>query len=416
MNDRDAMAAPSKSPLRDALAAPRFRRLFLASTISRWGDTFNAVALVIVVFSLTGSSVKVAVTVAFEILPVILFGFIAGYVVDRFDRTRVMVAADLGRGALAVGLILAHDELWFIYAAAFGLSTLSVFFNPAVSSVIPGLVAEDEIVGANSALWSAAVISQIVLAPVAGALVASAGAGPAFAINAGSYLVSAALLRRLDIPSRVEIAQKSWRQVTEGLRIVRDNRLLSTLTIVQALAALSAGATSALLVVLAQDRLDVGPARFGILLGAIGVGAAIGPLVLQRVVRDTRTPLLLFGPYLLRGIVDLVLATLRSFLGAAVLLGAYGIGTSTGTVAYNSMLQRNVVDRVRGRIFAFYDVIWQSSRLLSIGIGGLLADHLGISAVYALGGGVLMLAATVGFAGVGRDELRVPIGGSTLEV
>ena len=404
------MTTRPKSPLRNALAAPRFRRLFLASTISRWGDTFNAVALVILVFRLTGSGVKVAATVAFEILPVILLGFIAGYVVDRFDRTRVMVAADLGRGAIALGLVFAHDELWFIYAAAFGLSTFSVFFNPAVSSVIPALVEEDDIVGANSALWSAAVISQIALAPLAGALVSFAGPGPAFAINAASYFISAVLLTRLEIPSRTEIAEKSWRQVTEGLRVVRGSRLLSTLTIVQALAALSAGATSALLVVLAQDHLDVGPTRFGILLGAIGVGAAVGPLVLQRFARDTRTPLLLFGPYLLRGIVDLGLATLRNFFGAVVLLGAYGIGTSTGMVTYNSVLQRNVADRLRGRIFAFYDVVWQSSRLLSIGIGGFLADRFGITAVYALGGALLILAAAVGFAGVRSDELRAPIG------
>ncbi len=405
-------AEPQSSPLRNALTSPHFRRLFLASTISRWGDTFNAVALVILVFRLTGSGIKVAATVAFEIVPVILLGFVAGYVVDRFDRRRVMVAADLGRATIALGLVLGQDELWFIYAAAFGLSALSVFFNPAASSVMPALVQDDDFVGANSALWSAAVISQIALAPLAGALVAFAGPGPAFAINAGSFLASAALLVRLEVPRPRDIPQKSWHQVTEGLRVVRGSRFLRTLTIVQILASLSAGATSALLVVLAQDHLEVGPARFGVLLAAIGVGAAIGPLILQRVARDPRTPLLLFGPYLLRGIVDVGLATLRSFLGAVGLLGVYGIGTSTGMVTYNSALQRNVADVVRGRIFAFYDVVWQSSRLMSIGIGGLLADRIGITVVYALGGGVLIVAAAVGFVGVSKEELQAPIGPS----
>jgi len=404
------MAERAPSPIRNALAAPRFRRLFIANTISRWGDTFNAVALVILVFRLTGSGIKVAGTVAFEIVPVILLGFVAGYVVDRFHRTQVMVAADLGRAAIAFGLAFAHGQLWFIYAAAFGFSSLTVFFNPAASSVIPALVEEDDVVGANSALWSAAVISQIVLAPLAGALVAFAGPGPAFAINGASFVMSAVLLTRLKIPRPAEVPRTSWHQVTEGLRVVRASRFLSVLTGVQAMAALSAGATSALLVVLAEDHLRVGPTHFGFLLAAIGIGAAAGPLLLQRLTREVRTPLFLFGPYLLRGTVDLGLAASSSFVFAVPLLGAYGIGTSTGMIAYNSALQRNVADSVRGRIFAFYDVVWQSSRLLSIGIGGFLADRLGITVVYALGGVLLLCAGALGMFGLSSRQLQSPIG------
>jgi MFS family permease len=88
-----------------------FRRLFAAHTISRWGDTFNAVALVIVVFQLTGSGLRVAGTVALEIAPVLLLGFFAGAFVDRHPRRRVMIAADLGRAAVAIGLAAFGDSL-----------------------------------------------------------------------------------------------------------------------------------------------------------------------------------------------------------------------------------------------------------------------------------------------------------------
>ncbi|MDP9386364.1 MAG: MFS transporter, partial [Actinomycetota bacterium] len=185
----------------------------------------------------------------------------------------------------------------------------------------------------------------------------------------------------------------------EGLHVVRSTPLLRTLAGVQALAALSAGATSALLVVLAERHLDVGAGRFGILIGAIGVGAGVGPLVLQRVVGDPLRPALLFGPYLLRGVVDLVLAAFSAFGVALVALAAYGLGTSTGTVTYNSVLQSVVPDRVRGRVFAFYDVVWQSSRLVSIGLGGVLADAAGIQAVYVIGGMLLLAAGGMGMAG-----------------
>lgn len=385
-----------------ALSRPGFRRLFAASTVSRSGDVFASVALVVLVYRLTGSGLRVGVAVAFEIAPVLLFGFVAGAVVDRLPRRRVMVAADLGRAGVALALALfGTSSLPAIYAAAFALSALTVFFNPASSSAVPALVAPDELVGANAALWSGAVVSQVVLAPVAGLTVAWAGAAPALVANAASFLASAGLLAGLALPPVAAAGAAAGRRLAElgeGLRAVRATPLLRTLASVQALAALSAGATSALLVVLAEEHLQVGPSRFGVLVGAIGVGAGLGPLVLQRVATDVRRPGLLFGPYLLRGAVDLVLAASASFGVALVSLAAYGVGTSTGMVTWNTVLQSSVPDRLRGRVFAFYDVVWQTSRLVSIGAGGVLADAAGIRAVYALGGALLLAAGALGVA------------------
>lgn len=390
----------ARPPLRRALRRPGFRRLFAAQTVSRWGDTFNSVALVIVVYRLTGSGVRVAAAVAFEIVPVVLLGFVAGAIVDRCSRRRVMVGADLGRAGVALALVVFHDQLAVVYVAAFLLSAFSVFFNPAAASLVPTLVPDSEVVGANSAIWSAAVISQIALAPLAGALVAFAGPGPAFALNAVTFLISAAFLQGLPRSGRGPApSTRHLADIAEGLRTIRASRFLATLAGVQGLAALSAGATSALLVVLAEEHLDVGAAEFGFLIAAIGVGAGFGPLVLQRFVEDVRRPVFLYGPYLLRGGVDIVLALSRSFGVALGALAVYGVGTSTGNVTYNSVLQTTVPDRLRGRVFAFYDVTWQTGRLVSIGIGGVLADTFGVVAVYWAGGLLLVVAGIVGLTG-----------------
>lgn len=393
------------SALTQALRKPRFRRLFFAQTISRWGDTFNYVALVILVFRLTGSGLKVAGIVAFEIVPVLLLGFVAGVVVDRFPRRAVMVISDLGRAAIAFGLAVNHDHLAMVYAAAFGLASFSVFFNPAAASVVPSLVDDEDVVGANSALWSAAVISQIVLAPVAGGVVAFAGPGWAFAINGATFVISAIFLMGLSFERAQSVAGKAAGDIVEGFKVLRRSRFLRALAGVQALAALSTGATSALLVVLAQEHLNVGSTRFGFLLTAIGLGAALGPLLLQRKVSEVRRPILLFGPYLLRGAVDLVLAAFSNFATALGALFFYGVGTSTGTITYNTALQLNVPDRLRGRIFAFYDVVWQSARLVSLALGGLLADRIGITAVYIMGGVLMLAAGALGLLAVPRKGM-----------
>jgi len=396
--------------IRNVLRHRGYRRLLIAQTVSRWGDTFNAVALVIVVFQITNSGINVSGVVALEIAPVLLLGFVAGTVVDRLPRRQVMIAADLGRAMIAALVAFNSDQLWALYCAAFGLAALTVFFNPAASSLLPSLVDDDELVAANSAVWSAAVLSQIVLAPVAGAVVVTLGASAAFGINSVTFIASAIALSGLSGPPTEPPERRSRRaEIVEGIQIIRNSRLLGTLAAIQGLAALSAGATSALLVVLAERHLHIDATGFGLLLAAIGVGAGVGPLVLQRYVNDVRHPLLLFGPYMLRGLVDLTLAAVSNFAVALMSLGFYGIGTSTANVTYNTVLQTTTPDRFRGRIFAFYDIVWQTGRLISIGAGGILADQLGIRGVYIMGGLLLLAAGTAGFALVPRTLMTTPI-------
>lgn len=389
---------PTRPSLREVFAQPEYRRLWAARTISACGDTFNFVALALLIYGLTGSGLGVTGVVVAEVLPVLLLAPIAGPLVDRWPRVRVMVGSDLFRLVLMVVLALWHDAPAGVYAIAFAMSVGAVFFNPAAGSVLPALVRKDALVAANSGIWTAAVLSQIVLAPLAGLLVTSLGYGPAFTINAVSYGLSALVLRGLRVTGPVEHVQRRrlLAESREGVAILLRERLLRALAVGQLLAALSAGATSALLVVLAEEQLGVTGRGYGLVIGAIGIGAALGPLVMLRLIRDPARPLFVFGPFGLRGLVDLVLATVTAVPIAVAALVVYGVGTSTGAVTFNSMLQANTAERFRGRVFASMDVLWQGGRLVSLGVGGLLADLYGIQAVYYVGGLLLMAAAAAG--------------------
>ncbi len=355
-------------------------------------------ALVVLVFELTGTGAGVAGTVAFEVVPVLLFGPVAGVVIDRSPRRSVMIAADVLRAGLVAALAVLDPSLALEYGVAFGLSCGTVAFNPAASSLLPDVVDDDDLVDANAALWTVAVLAQIVLAPTAGAIIAAVGVSVAFGINAASYVISALLLVGLRTGRTAEArTQSGWAAVSAGVSAVRSIALLRRLAIVQVLASLSAGATSGLLVVLAADRFDLGPSGFGLLLAAIGVGAALGPTLFRARIEpgDRRW---LFGPFAVRGGADLALAATTSPLVAGVGLAAYGMSTSTGMVAYQSTLQTAVPAEVRGRAFALYDVLWNAARLVSLGFGALLADTIGIRAVYVVGGLLLLAAAAVGFS------------------
>ena len=169
---------------------------------------------------------------------------------------------------------------------------------------------------------------------------------------------------------------------------------MRALGVAQLLAALSAGATSALLVVYARQALGTDGAGYGVLLAAIGIGAALGPLALLRLVREPRRPLLVFGPFAVRGLVDLALAATSRLPVAAAALAGYGLATSTGAVTFNSVLQSQTPDHVRGRVFASMDLLWQTGRLASLAIGAALADTIGIRTVYVLGGLLLLTPST----------------------
>jgi len=292
--------------LRQLLARPAYRRLWLARTISQVGDVAQFTTLALLLIALTGSGLGVSGAVLAEIAPVLLLAPLAGSLVDRLPRVRVMVAADLARLLLAAVLSVWHEDVAVAYAVAFGLSAGQVFFGPAAQSLLPAAVEDDELVEANSYIWTAAVTAQVLVAPVA-ALVA--------------------------------------------VRV------------------------------------------------AIGLGAAIGPLLLLKRIKNPRRLLFVFGPYAARGLVDLVLAAVTALPLAAAALVVYGLSTSTGNVTFSSLVQSRVPDELRGRAFAGFDMLWQAGRMLSLLGGGLLADAVGIRAVYLLGGLLLLAAAAVGAAG-----------------
>ena len=195
------------------------------------------------------------------------------------------------------------------------------------------------------------------------------------------------------------------RMQARALRFARRDRFVSRLVLVQGLASLSVGATSALLVVLAQEQYNLPPGAFGSFILAIGVGALLGPLLLGLLARDYRHPRWLFGPYVIRGIGDVLLAVATAPPLAWLLLFVYGLNTSSGMVVYQTWLQRQVPDAMRGRVFTWLDVVWNVMKVISLGLGGWLAERAGVQMVYYIGGAMLFLSGLTGIIVLGDQRL-----------
>ncbi|HET6318077.1 MAG TPA: MFS transporter, partial [Chloroflexota bacterium] len=352
--------------------------------------------------------------VAAEVVPVLVLGPVAGVIIDRFSRKAVLITADLFRAGLVLTLLWPQGA-WHAYVVAAGLAASNTFFNPTVQAVIPFLTTEEQRLAANSVAWSTGRLVQILASAASGGLIAVLGTGPAFAINGASFIASAVFIGTLRIPPHAgQLGGGSKRglgsyfcDARDGLRFARQDHFVSRLLLVQALASFATGATGAMLVVLSERHLHQPPAVFAWLIGAIGVGALIGPLIPNALARDYRDAQWLFVPYVIRGIGDVLLAVFTPLPIALALLFVYGLNTSTGMVVFNSTVQGAVPDPVRGRVFTLLDITWSAMRLLSLALGGLVVDAVGIQPVFWVGGVLLATAGGLGLALLGGYDLRV---------
>ena len=388
---------------RAVLREPQFARLWLAGLISSFGDTLHYIALVVLVLQLSGQGLAVAGLVAIEVLPVLLLAPVAGVLIDRTSRTAILIGSDLFRAVLALSLIwpqgVAHA-----YLVAGGLSIGRVFFDPTHSAVIPAVTSEGQRLAANSVSWSTGRLVQILAAAAAGGAIALVGTAPAFGINAASFSLSAALIATLRIPPHAgQLAGATWRglgaffgEARAGLDYARRDPFVSRLVIVQSLASFAVGATGAMLIVLSERHLALQPAGFAWLIGAIGFGALLGPLIPNALAGDHRNAHWLFVPYVVRGAGDILIAIFTPLPAALAILFVYGLCTSTGMVVFSSTIQGAISDAYRGRVFTLLDVSWSAMRLLSLALGGLVVDRLGIAPLYWIGGALLALSGILG--------------------
>jgi MFS family permease len=343
-----------------------FRLLFIGQTISQLGDWFNTVAVFALLLDLTGSATAVAWMMIVQFLPVALVGPMAGVIVDRVDRRRLMIATDVIRGVLILGLLLVREpeQIWIAYAVMSLTVSASAFFEPARTATIPNVTSAAELMPANalaSAAWSAMLA---IGASVGGLVTAVAGRNVAFVINAASFFVSAFFISRTRYDStpptvpRVGgfLALTGISDLVEGFRYMRARTHVAALMFVKAGWGL-AGGVLLLLTIFGQRVFPVGgstAAGIGVLYGARGIGAALGPIMLRWILGQQPKALrMTIGPaYFMVGVFYLMLAWAPTLWLAAIAVLLAHFGGSVLWVFSTVLLQLEVPDRFRGRIFA----------------------------------------------------------------
>jgi len=349
-----------------------FRRLWLAQVISETGDWFYMVSLYAMLLQFTGSAQTLGVAFTLQVLPQALTGPIAGVVNDRLSRQRVMVATDLARFVIIGMMLLVRSPqmIWLAYLMLFSETVAWGFFEAGRNAVLPNIVAQDEIIIANtiaSTTWS----MNLFLGSALGGLVAVwLGRQPVLLLDMASFLFSAALISGMRFHEPHTEAHKNIRlrelfdysPMLEGLRYMRGHAKIARTIFVKAGLGL-AGSSWVIFPVLARDVFPWAGAAtrersevisLSLLMGARGLGSVLGPLFAARFAKQDQRRLrrAIVLAFVLYGLGYILLARITNVWAAYAVIIPSHMGGAMAWVFSTTLLQLMTDDQFRGRVFA----------------------------------------------------------------
>jgi len=396
--DRPAMG------VRDILRLPDFRRLWAAQAISDVGDGLTMLTLLLLVNELTGSTLALAAVSIALAIPPLTIGLVAGTYADRFDRRRMMIAADLLRAAVVLGFVLigSPDLVPLLVVLAFVQASIGSFFTPARGALMPHVVPAEGLLAANSITQATRVVAGVIGTGLAGFIVGVAGlTWPAFVIDATTFLASALIVMgvspnvgRVDAAVRAA-ASGTGSAVVEGLRVVAGARILWTTLLALAISMLGLGAVNVLFLPLVVEVLEVSP----VWLGAIELAQSVSMILAAGIVAALASRLspttIVTGGILAAGVLIGLTGAVTAVWQVALLLFAIGWFITPLQASVVTIMQTNVPDAARGRVMATLQASMAGASVTSMALAGAFGDVLGIREVFfvgaaiVIGGGVL---------------------------
>ena len=390
----DKPASPSDPRGPRLLGSTSFFRLWLAQVVSSLGDWIGLFAILTLTARVGKGSPEAAIALVMSarMIPGFFLASVGGVLVDRWDRRKVMVTCDVGRGLVLATLPLVKS-VWGLFLASLILEVLTLLWSPAKEASVPNLVKPNKLASANSFSLAAAYGTF----PIGSALFASltkvseilgrhAGSfsflrlnqeGLAFYFDVFTFFMSAALIYSLRLPrnrpaERAPIdLTRTFTEIKEGWKFIGTNPTVRSVMVGLGTGLIGGGMIAPLGPIYANQVLHAGPAGFGLLLTALGMGVAVGVVGLstfqKRVPHATLFPWAVVGA----GASMLVAVTMSSLGLTMAFIGFMGICAGAVYVLGFTILQETVEDELRGRTFATLYTLSRLCMLISLSVAPL---------------------------------------------
>jgi len=378
-----------------------YRYTWSGQVVSEIGDHFNNVAVFSLALANTRSGMVVTGVMLARAIPAVMAGPLAGVVLDRLDRKRIMIASDLIRAVVALGFILAvnRKDTWLLYLLSALLMFASPFFTSGRSAILPTIASKDELHTANSLTQTTQWTTLTVGAFLGGASVTQFGYEWAFLFNALSFLFSAACISRLHVKGghfrspRTDLTEnevvRPWHEYTEGLRYMRMSPLILGIALLAVGWASGGGAAQILFSLFGELVFHRGPAGIGSLWASAGVGLLVGGTFahwLGKRISFEGYKRTISICYVVHGGSYVVFSQMPSFGLAVLFLGLSRAAIAVSSVLNISQLLRHVSDEFRGRVFATIETLSWSMMMLSMMGAGIASQTWSPRAIGAVSG------------------------------
>ena len=378
-----------------------FRKLWVATTLSYFGDFFSYIAMAWLVLQLTGSGLALGTVLVVQALPRALFMVVGGAVADRLS-SRLTMLGSMGLrtvvvAALAALVLTRRIQMWEVYGFAAGFGIVDAFFMPARTSILPKVVADHELEPGNAVLNVTGQTSVIVGPVLGGLIVAVLGTGWAFAADAVCFAIG--LLFILWLPAAAHGAGEKHPdgglggQIVAGLRYAWANiGIRVTLIVIAVIDFAANGALGVGLPTLAHGRFAAGATGLGIMLGAWGVGATAGALGAGFVSPPKRFGWLIVWLCAWLGAGIGAVGLVPSLAPAALLMGFSGVGTGVVNTYGISWLQRRIDLAMQGRVMSLVMLASMGLTPIAYAASGAIAN-VNPSVLFLIAGGMMLLCA-----------------------
>ncbi|MGY1681307.1 MFS transporter [Geodermatophilus sp. SYSU D01176] len=377
-----------------------FRWLVGSSWVGNLGDGIALAAGPLLVASQTQDPLLVALGALLQRLPWLLFGLHAGVLADRVDRRRLVIAVDLARAGVLVVLAAALSTgdvgIGVVLTALFVLGVAEVFADATTGTLLPMVVARADLGIGNARLMAGALTMNELAGPAVGAVLFVAGTAWPFVAQAVLVVLSALLVSRMRLPARRRPAERSHvrQDIAEGLRWTWGNAAVRTLTVTIVSFNVTYGAAWSVLVLYADQRLDLGPVGFGLLSTALAVGGIVGTASYDWLERHASLATLMRVGLVLETLTHLALAVTTTAWVAMVVMVVFGAHAFVWSTTSRTLRMRAVPLGLQGRVGSLYAMGVFGGILAGQLVGGLVARVWGVTGPFWFGfvGSAVILA------------------------
>ncbi len=375
---------PSVSPFA-VFRNRNFALLWSAQLVSTIGSALTSLAASILVYRETGSALSVGLMLMATVAPSIVLGLIAGVFVDRWDRKKIMLLADILRALLVLTIpFLVQSNIAYLYVIVLLTSCVGQFFEPAQASVLPEVASDEELAAANS-LMAISSFGATAVGFAASGLLATISLELAFYVDALTFLVSAVciFLTRLPVlkPEGETHVSTIFRNMQSGIGFLFGSQVLRSSFILLPFMGVSFGLSNALLLPFATEALGATEFEYGIQEGLTSLGFVAGSLLMARIADRLPGGQWMTISLLGMGIAQMIYSQLSSVTLAFFFVTISGFMNAPSVVARQLLLQRNTPREMRGRVASVFFVTRDVSFLVGMGLTG-LAEITGVRELF----------------------------------